>query len=535
MALNLIKGFFKGIGTSAVNKILDRYDEPTYQTFRVLFSPTSTSTIKFLNEISIYDRYSNVVNNTGSNTSITNYDVMPHPLLNNYDSGGGDVQYYSTVDYLRNCNENSRADMLIEFINLLNTIQFNYPYYFQKISGTEALTKIDPTSGQRVKNNTYITIDCLEALDGRINYLNQLYRRIAWDDVYQRWILPDMMRFFKLHIIVTEFRTFHERRQLNAEEDYLAILNNISPTYMITCDMCEFVLPETQYYKADYDVMTGDMVNNKLVIKCGNIREKLWFPIFRYNNVVGNSIDAEGGVGIIDDDTINTQHRIKTMATNISGSTIAQRAAYYDNVGKGNITLPDDDRYIAYSHKTGYYVKNNNLENGLNSRYYALNGDLINTEDIKSKFLRNAATTINHAVDNALDSLLTRAKTFQINGVSYESLKDAIDNGSITSLITQVKRGLTANDYTTLGILKSDSGFSFIQSPEDMINNAYSELMSGYNNPEEEIQSNYNEVNNIGFSTNLVVDRIQSGFDTLTELYPDSSDIINNVYREVGL
>ena len=64
-------------------------------------------------------------------------------------------------------------------------------------------------------DNNKLTIKCLEGLDQKITQLMQLYRKAAWDDVYQRWILPDMMRFFTMRIYVSEMKLFHTMSKAN--------------------------------------------------------------------------------------------------------------------------------------------------------------------------------------------------------------------------------------------------------------------------------------------------------------------------------
>jgi len=44
----------------------------------------------------------------------------------------------------------------------------------------------------------------------KIRTLMELYRKAAWDDEYQRWILPENMRQFKMIIYIFERRTFHD-------------------------------------------------------------------------------------------------------------------------------------------------------------------------------------------------------------------------------------------------------------------------------------------------------------------------------------
>jgi hypothetical protein len=53
-------------------------------------------------------------------------------------------------------------------------------------------------------------VECWEGLDLKIRTLMEFYRKAAWDDVYQRWILPENMRQFKMIIYVFERRTFQE-------------------------------------------------------------------------------------------------------------------------------------------------------------------------------------------------------------------------------------------------------------------------------------------------------------------------------------
>jgi hypothetical protein len=117
---------------------------------------------------------------------------------------------YSAFQYLRSRNEDTRAKYLYYFVNGLFEIQHDYPFIFKKISGLNELEKMDPTAGQRLKNPVNITLECYEGLDMKIRTLMEFYRKAAWDDVYQRWILPENMREFKMIIYVFERRTFHD-------------------------------------------------------------------------------------------------------------------------------------------------------------------------------------------------------------------------------------------------------------------------------------------------------------------------------------
>jgi hypothetical protein len=209
----------------AGGKLSKTFDEPTYLTFRVGFRPANT------------------------NLELSNYDKMPHPLLE-IAQPEDDINarnFYSTRQFLRDANEFVREGMLVEFIQKWNTLQNDFQWYFQNISGLDSLLKIDPKRGIRVPKDGKVTLKMFEGLDLKITHLLNLYRKIAWDDVYQRWILPDMMRYFMMDIYITEFRIFHQSNlkvtsqgessnfvyppKQNVIQKYLPELNNPSGKY----------------------------------------------------------------------------------------------------------------------------------------------------------------------------------------------------------------------------------------------------------------------------------------------------------------
>ena len=192
------------------------FDEPTYLTFR----------IEFMNkDIDQLDRNIAYNNNSIREHAMTSafynkmYDYMPEPFLEGYNvaTGSGEDasvgKTYSTECYLdMNLGDHGRAQMLHTFKLALEDIQKNFPFYFKSISGLSSLSKVDPKQGARLKD-AKITIECLEGLDLKITQLLNLYKKIVWDDVYQRWILPDMMRYFGMKIYVSEIRLFQDRKK----------------------------------------------------------------------------------------------------------------------------------------------------------------------------------------------------------------------------------------------------------------------------------------------------------------------------------
>jgi hypothetical protein len=193
------------------------FDEPTYLSFRIEFMFNDP-------EMAIRNTaYNNKgIINSAIRTAFYSqmYDYMPEPFLNDFftrDEKGAMTPIdtsvgilYSTENYLDiNLGDHGRAMLLHTFKRALKDIQENFPYYFTSLSGIDTLTSINPEEGVRVKEGV-ITLECMEGLDLKITQLLQLYRKIVWDDVYQRWVLPDMMRYFGMRIYVSEIRLFSD-------------------------------------------------------------------------------------------------------------------------------------------------------------------------------------------------------------------------------------------------------------------------------------------------------------------------------------
>jgi len=314
MSTNLYKTFKDVKSPDEIGKILlprDRYlsksyDEPTYYAFKLQFS----SPLEY--------------NDTGNKI---NFDKMPHPLfldvidektVNNFGYGNIPVRYYySTTQFLRDNNEFIREDMLRTFINMWSELETNFQWYFQKVSGLNTIMKINPLTGKRVNKDARLVISTLEGLDQRVTHLLNLYRKIAWDDTYQRWILPDMMRFFKLRLYVSEFRTFH-RSEFAYRKDaksninissaltgippvkyventndpfILRLLYNYVPTYIIDFDRCEFDIESFNVLPDIIDVANAEMRQLEFSLKVGNFTETYINPMldFLWKDSVLNS------------------------------------------------------------------------------------------------------------------------------------------------------------------------------------------------------------------------------------------------------
>ena len=276
---------FRGVGepflgfTDSIRKMSRTFDEPTYPTFKIEFHS----------------------DNADNHTSNTNFDKFPQPLFSTYTQDDINARnYYSTYQYLRDSNEILRANMLNEFISKWGQLQDEFQWYFQSISGLNSLMNIIPGRGKRVAQDARLTINTLEVLDQKISYLLNLYRKVAWDDDYQRWILPDMMRYFRITLYITEFRTFQRSNYMLEEEInpdtgtvfskgleesspmILSIINNMVPTYILDLERCEFDLETFNILPDSINVGEAEMRQLEFGIKVGNFRERYINPIFNY-------------------------------------------------------------------------------------------------------------------------------------------------------------------------------------------------------------------------------------------------------------
>lgn len=188
------------------------FDEPTYLSFRIkLYSDDFTYQTKFLS-------YDELPQGLFCNEQATNSENI---YLNFLAEGAQRTMAgfeaanamrdrpYSAVQYLLTKNEDYRAWCLAKFIEGFNDIQFYAPHFIQGISGIGDLFKTTPDKGWGIDKNALIKITCLESLDERIKYLMSLYRTAVWDNRYQRFILPDIFRMFKMDIYISEIRSFH--------------------------------------------------------------------------------------------------------------------------------------------------------------------------------------------------------------------------------------------------------------------------------------------------------------------------------------
>lgn len=215
-----VKSFQKGINR------WNEYNDPTYLGFVFLFDWSTIQT-------------SGVPNS---------------PLLNRTATVG------TAYSYLLRIGEKLRAAYLLQFIELLESINYNTPWYWQSFEGGEELWKYkkfnDPYVGG---DDSVITIECLESIDLKMTLLMDLYRKAVYDQTYKRIIVPENLRKFEMEIHVQEIRKFQVDKLLELQNavskvsvpgvknpvtptgpEYMANRNENSPYIRWRLKFCEF-------------------------------------------------------------------------------------------------------------------------------------------------------------------------------------------------------------------------------------------------------------------------------------------------------
>jgi len=447
---------FRGVGQlPQFNTISKRFDEPTYLTFLLQFAPGGD----FIYNNSQYNAF---------------YDNMPHPLFNNRDKyiSLDKRNDYAAIDYLYDANENTRVSMLQQFISKFNELQNNSQWYFQKLDGVLDILNINTKKGQRIQSDKRLTITCLEGIDLRMSYLLNLYKKIVWDDVYQRWVLPDMMRYFTLDIYISEFRTFHTPANIDStgyiiqnaglspisnpqspqqKDLVLNIMDDILPTWKIKCEMCEFDIEDLGFNSLSSMSLGADPEQATVVfkIKVGNIKEIQIYPMFQCM--------------FLDDITINNSNRSNTNNINTTSPNNLGANSFPENDNRGypaNLQVAQNQLYENDVHISGLpYLENANQN------------ILVSQSNLSNTWLGNAATFGKAFVNNMVNSALDKAKITPIYGVSYEELNAAIQSKNIMSMLGLLK---TASDTISSSLVAPSSKLS-----EPISDNIFNEFLNG--------------------------------------------------------
>lgn len=300
------RGMFNGI-----------YEDPTYLTFKVEFGGWGRSQESLVNSNIYVDDadYNNVWNANFDDYPMGLFDmnfVLPNdPSSNNYYQKTdiyGTVSRYNAVNWLYTRHEDMRAEYLQSFIEGITSLQTYNPYFITQVSGIDSILDFNATRGQRLKTDAKLTFTFNDSIDQRVRTLFELYRKAAWDDEWQRWILPQNLREFKMILYISEIRDFaaphkvSEDKKKDESKKKLTILDStiertglndmgnavsswiltnqealeyddkcIAPVYAFECSPCEFEI--TPIYSSSYKVTPEDKNEDlNFSVKVKNVR-----------------------------------------------------------------------------------------------------------------------------------------------------------------------------------------------------------------------------------------------------------------------
>lgn len=189
--------------------------------------------------------------------------------------------------YLRARNLLPQLMRLNKFKQLLFNVSTKMPWYFQSIKGVDKLwaNASNMAEGQKARE-AVLEITTLEAIDLKMSYLAELYRKAVYDGVYMRELVPDNLRWFQLNLYVAEFRhiTAFEGisdgtpdQILKANQDYFA---NNATFFKFECYQCEFdfsvSVPSGEYAVYGFDTPAA----NSFKINVGWFFDKHQFSFY---------------------------------------------------------------------------------------------------------------------------------------------------------------------------------------------------------------------------------------------------------------
>ena len=443
-----------------------RYDEPTYLTIRIDFFPeyTDRKTSEDLSDFNAL-KYNDM--------SQMSYNYMPHPLL---DPNGA----YSTYAYLKNdIGDEYRANLVQTLIKGLADLTWECPYYITSISGLNELLTVNYKRGSRISQDAVITLNCIEGLDQRITAIKNLYKKIAWDDVYQRWILPDMMRFFRMNIYISEFRIFHKPDNLNiitnsqknklfgntelsipekikkeinstngSNINFIDIVDNMElnkniPTMCLECYMCEFDIQDSFSHLSELTTNPKDnmLSNLQIKIKVGNIVEKSTYNLFGF----GKDKELLGYLRLDDEylsDFIKYRNSLRNNENPLQKD--SSTVDYYLRTGiNADILLDNSDILSDIREKTKLKLYQDVLKSAAEYSEY----DNPERKSYISRLLKNTAKNalswVKNAVKDEINKLLNNNITASL---SINDIRNAIRSENVFAVYNILKTNLISTE-----------------------------------------------------------------------------------------
>lgn len=256
-----------------------------------------------------------------------------------------------------------RQKSLKYFVNCLNNISINAPWFFQSVTG---LDKVGIENMNEPWKNNSIEIKCLEeSIDMRLTKLMDYYKFAAFDYINYKEIIPENLRKFDMTIVLfglpiryldTSSKIMGEKfsaRQLNPENGK----TNKMTFKLYSFKNCEFDM-------SSLNASTPSEVTVNEPFQMGKSSIKI-----NYQKVFSGTQDGFGGEFVSDLGLIDYGTSQKTYRSDIS-SRLSKMAQAYKKM-KNDASAVDTTSKIADTLGVGKYF-NMYKNSGLNQAYKAL-------------------------------------------------------------------------------------------------------------------------------------------------------------------
>ena len=473
---NIRKGFLDRDSLFSTQFSSD-FDEPTYLSFKLNFYsderltdemtydtlPQALFTPPNLPDGNPYDRWMDWASDDELREIIADYQYDPESFMHD--------RKYSAFNYLLDRNEDFRAFLLAKFLKGWAELQEQYQFYFQSVSGLDKLLESNPSRGSKLSKDTVVTIECLEAIDQRVKYLLSLYKAAAWDDEYQRWILPDIYRYFKMNIFISEIRTFHVSNfsdqgsalnlitntatnlinkglswvnskldkwtkggldnNIRMDLETLSVINGICPVTCIHCELCDFDI-SNPYYQGSYDInnSTAEKTTVKIKVKKAEIIHN-WTLIDR---IFGNLLNA-------------TERGTKSMTSSVGWRDYLKMdgGALAQNTFNNTILMSDTDLKKDYNGIiTGGWISRT-ISNGINAIKGAMSGGSI--LDFAADIYSTVKSAIADKKANEERNTISKATSRNKNDIPSMTIKGGHpDDELLNETLVTISNGTATSD-----------------------------------------------------------------------------------------
>lgn len=369
---------FRKAGTKSGSEF-NFFDTPGHKYFRIFFY------------------FNNGDSNGDQNINASNGLLSPTWIIDGVD----DKSYYmynSAWSYLKMNDEDDRADLLKDFVNLLSNINSESPWYFSEITGLDAAMdrkSINTENFTIEPNRQKLVIKCLpDAVDDRIGTLLDLYRSIVWDWTTKREVVPSNLRKFDMGIFIfeTPYAPFHRLKKpglslgLESSDEYeYASIGEKSSDYItsykyLELHNCEIDYNSSKNLYANLNNKDGISVEHNIEIFFDDCYE------FRYNEFMMKEIN----------DLIKSSAEQRINKNSISNK-LDERLNYYEN--QGFLLEAVDQLVTTGTHKLGGLIKKAVLGNlytfslsKLSDQVKGLiQGDIISTARHMASYIRGAS------------------------------------------------------------------------------------------------------------------------------------------------